>query len=361
MPYLPPGEAASTSASPSVLSSASSAIPIGGCYDTTRDVLISCAKDPNFCTSLNSQDDSTNISYKTNAQLQNLQGYMNMECTTDQLPVGTCHTRDSEMAISTLATIFVNRECAYDVYSCDTTKNKFIDSESFFGCNVHGMFYDGFYVPTQYGSCQNLYDTSKQMCARTPSDCNSNDKWLTPIETIKALKERERTGVKTDTAKMSDAEKDRQKLREIAYKNQAKYGCRCHDIHLGVCAGRAGVESKCALSSAECGMNQDFLSGEQIENSDSSYEWAELNCRLCPYNEETMTTIEHWEPIENKSEFFTGEIVGLLFGMMATLIVGAGIWVCWRKRRGMYRGNSRVKTEEDDHEEVDATNIPEIS
>merc|ERR1712232_1331778 len=101
-------------------------------------------------------------------------------------------------------------------------------------------------------------------------------------------------------------------VKEIAYKRYSEVGCRCHDVHTGVCVGQASKESKCALDESECELGQEYYTAEAIENSELALSKDIPDCRLCPFNEETMTIIEHWEAVNNKSEFFTGEIVGLI-------------------------------------------------
>jgi len=256
----------------------SNSVEIGGCIDSIKNEIVSCAMFKEDC----DDPSSGQIRYLTAREFSN----QFKKCSTGQVILGHCFAWETGK----------RADCAFGEDSCENGER--FTGRNYGGCSVEGTILGNNYVPTQYGGCKNR-QTQSIICALTKEDCILfEEEWITP-----SAVEEEREG-----------------------------GCRCHDVQVGMCSNKGGfgsTETKCAMASYECEpYSQDFFSAREVLADPL------VDCRLCAYDavltseggdshsHKSINDDELKKEIEDEAhEFKNGEISGLGIGILLTAML----------------------------------------
>lgn len=238
-------------------SQANGVVKSGGCYDNTNRELIHCAASADEC------EQDLGITYKSADNL------MDNECTTDNLPIGSCKT---------------SGKCAITKYMC-SDEDDYEPPQPFGRCNAVGDYEDDSFVPTQYGGCEDRV-TGAVNCVLTPKDCEDGEAWISVYE-----------------------------------------GCNCHNVKIGFCASYNNGQDTCAISSDDCSYTE-FVSPRSNRHASldcrlcaddiaTIFEGVENSPNEDPETEEELEA----------SALHAGEIVGIVLGAITTvLFVAIGLF-----------------------------------
>jgi len=281
-----------------LISPALRAAKIGGCVDEVDDEFVQCAVAAYECELLDG--------FTTFKSAIELAHFRLDECTTDNLPVGTCESEG---------------KCAVTEDSCRSLAD-FRPPQPFSKCNAEGTFQNGVYVPTQYGGCKHR-ETGAIECVLSPGDCTTKESWI-PAYAV----ELEREG-----------------------------GCNCHDIKVGSCM--VGNDfTNCAISPDDCVFTKTFSPARQGRINDPG-----VDCRFCSFDfnfspaNDDMELKDEVEMINEKESdaLYAGEIVGIILGGLTTLTFLVMGFFLWRMHIKPYLDEVDLVVEEDQ------LNVPEIS